>query len=69
MIRKGIVKSFNAGTHKATVQLIGSLSVWLADIPTNRGIASGEMLAGRYVAVLTPDPGQPGDSVVISVWI
>ncbi len=68
MIRKGIVKSFNAGTHKATVQIIGSLSVWLADIPTNRGIAAGEMLATRYCAVLTPDPGQPGDSVVIAVW-
>jgi len=68
LIRKAIVKSFDAGTHKATVQIIGSLSVWLADIPTNRGIASGDMLADRYCAVLTPDPGQPGDSVVIAVW-
>lgn len=68
MIRKAIVKSFDAGTHKATVQIIGSLSVWLADVPTNRGIASGDMLADRYCAVLTPDPGQPGDSVVIAVW-
>ena len=68
MIRKGIVKSFNAGTHKATVQIIGSLSVWLADIPTSRDIAAVEMTAGRYVAVLTPDSGQPGDSVVIAVW-
>jgi len=68
LIRKAIVKSFDAGTHKATVQIIGSLSVWLADVPTNRGIASGDMLADRYCAVLTPDPGQPGDSVVIAVW-
>jgi hypothetical protein len=68
MIRKGVLKSFDAGTYKATVQIIGSLSVWLSDIPTTRGIASDDMVAGRYVAVLTPDPGQPGDSVVIAVW-
>jgi hypothetical protein len=68
LIRKGVLKSFDSGTYKATVQIIGSLSVWLADVPTNRGIAPGEMLADRYCAVLTPDPGQPGDSVVIAVW-
>ena len=68
MIMKGILKAWNAGTYKADVQIIGSLSVWLGDIPTSRAIASGEMVVGRYVVVLTPDPGQPGDSVVIAVW-
>ena len=68
MIRKGILKAFDAPTHTATVQIIGSLSVWLSAIPTTRGIAAIDMVAGRYVAVLTPDPGQPGDSVVIAVW-
>jgi len=68
MIKKGILKAFDAPTHTATVQIIGSLSVWLDKVPTTLGIAAVDMVAGHYVAVLTPDPGQPGDSVVIAVW-
>lgn len=68
MIRKGILKAWDAGTYKATVQIIGSLSVWLEAIPTSRAIASVDMVTDRYVAVLTPDPKHPGDSVVIAVW-
>ena len=68
MIRKGILKSFDSSTHKATVQIIGSLSSWLSDIPTSHALAPAAMVSGRYVAVLTPDPGKPGDSVVIGLW-
>lgn len=68
MIMKGILKAWNAGTYKADVQIIGSLSVWLGGIPTSRAIEDADMVVGRNVAVLTPNPGQPGDSVVIAVW-
>jgi len=68
MIKKGILKSFNSGTYLATVQIEGSLSVWLENIPTSRAIASGDMVAGRNVAVLFHDAGNPSDCVVIAVW-
>lgn len=68
MIRKGILRSFDSGTYLATVQIIGSLSVWLEDIPTSRAIASAEMVSSRSVAVLSLDPGNPFDCVVIAVW-
>ena len=29
-IRKGVLKAFDSGTYKATVQVVGSLAVWLA---------------------------------------
>ena len=40
-VRRGVVKSFNAVTYKATVQVAGSLSVWLEEVPVARNIASG----------------------------
>jgi len=68
MILKGILKSYASGTHQATVQIVGSLTTWLSGIPVSHGIAAADMVAGRNVAVLTPDPAKPGDSVVIALW-
>jgi len=68
MIKIGILKSFNETTYLATVQIAGSLSVWLEDIPTSRAIASGDMVTGRNVAVLFIDPNNFSDAVVIAVW-
>jgi hypothetical protein len=50
------------------VQIIGSLSVYLENIPTSRAIASGDMVTGRNVAVLFIDPSNFSDAVVIAVW-
>ena len=33
-VRRGVVKSFSSITYKATVQVAGSLSVWLEDVPS-----------------------------------
>ena len=66
--RRGVLKSFNSGSYKATVQVAGSLSVWLENVPVSRGIPSGEMVAGRSVAVLFFDPANPEDTVVVGVW-
>jgi hypothetical protein len=68
MIKKGILKSFDSNTYRATVQIAGSLSVWLENIPTSRAIAASEMTVGRNVAVLFLDPSNFSDAVVIAVW-
>lgn len=69
MIHKGTLKSFDSGTYKASVQISGSLSVWLNNVATSRGIAAADMVAGRNVAVLFPgEPSNPSAAVVIAVW-
>ena len=68
MLRRGVLKSFNATAYTATVQVAGSLSVWLEDIPVSRGIPSGEMVTGRTVALLFFDDANPQDAVVVGVW-
>ena len=68
MIKRGILKSFDSGTYTASVQIAGSLSVWLDDVPVSRGIPTSEMITGRNVAVIFLDPGNPSGSVVVAVW-
>jgi len=68
MFKKGVLKAFDSGTYTATVQIAGSLSVWLEDVPVSRGIPIAEMVTGRNVAVIFLDPGNPADTVIVAVW-
>jgi len=68
MIKKGILKSFDSNTYLATIQIAGSLSVWLENIPTSRAIPATEMVSGLNVAVLFNDPSNPSDCAMIAVW-
>ncbi len=67
-IRSGILKTFDSGAYLAMVQFFSSLQSFVAAIPVSRDIASGEMTAGRRVAVAFFDPANPSDAVVFAVW-
>ena len=68
MIVKGILKAFNSTLYTATVQVQGSLSVWLEDVPVSRGLPIAEMVTGRNVSVQFHEAGNPDDAVVVAVW-
>ena len=67
-IYRGTLKSFDAGTYLATVDIQGSHLQWLAGIPTNRAIAAAEMVAARTVAVIFFDSGNPSDAMVLGIF-
>jgi len=68
MLQSGVLKAFDSGTYTATVQLTGSLAQWLRTVPVSRGIAGGEMVAGRKVAVAIFDASNGADAAVVAVW-
>lgn len=68
MLRHGTVRAFDAGTYVATVQLSGSVGQWVS-LPVSRGIAAGEMVTGRQVAVAIFDAGNAADGVVVAVYV
>lgn len=68
MLKKATLKSFDPVNYKATVQVSGSLSVWLEDVPVSRGIPAAEMVAGKLCALVLFGPGNPEDAVVVAVW-
>ena len=69
MIKKGVIKAFNAGDYTADVQIAGSLSVWLEDVKVAHNIPASELVAGRWCAVLFFDDANHRDAGVIAVYI
>lgn len=67
-IRKGVIRGFDSGSYKATVQVAGSLSVWLEGVAVARNIASSEMVSGRSCALIFFDETNPDDAVVVAVY-
>jgi len=68
MIKKGIIKAFDAGTYTATIGAAGSLSVWLENIRVSRDIPPSEMVVGRNCAIIFFDEANPSDAVVVAVY-
>lgn len=67
-IKRGLIKGFDSGTYKATVQIAGSLSVWLNEVAVARNIPAAEMVVGRRCAIIFFDETNPGDAVVVGVY-
>jgi len=62
------LKSFNSGDYTATVQMAGSYKAYLAGVAVARNIPTGEMTAGRKVAVIFFDEHNPREAVVVAVY-
>ena len=67
-VRKGVIKGFDPQTYRATVQVAGSLSVWLEGVPVARNIPASEMVNGRNCALIFFDATNPKDAVVAAVY-
>ena len=67
-IRTGILKAWDGVNWFATVQVTGSLALWLKSVPVARDIAAVEMTLGRKVAIAMFDPANPADAVVFAVY-
>jgi len=67
MLELGILKTFDSTTHKAGVQLAGSLTTYLDDISVSVSIPSSAMVVGNYVLVAIPG-GNPRDACVVASW-
>src|SRR3990170_314718 len=66
-LKRGTIKSYSSSSHKASVQIAGSLAVWLDNIPVATDIPAAEVMAGRECAVLFFTDDNPDDAVVITV--
>ncbi len=67
-IRRGVLRAFDAGTYKASVEIAGSLATWLPGLAVSRNIGASDLVVGRRVAVLFFEPSNPDDAVICAVW-
>jgi len=67
MLELGILKTFDSETHKAGMQLVGSLTTYLDNISVSVSIPSSAMVVGNYVLVAIPG-GNPRDACIVASW-
>lgn len=67
-LSKAILRSFDAGSYKATVQLAGSHEVYLEGVTVARNLPAIEMVTGRKVAVVFFDAYNAKEAVVVAVY-
>jgi hypothetical protein len=53
--------------HRASVQVAGSLSVWLEEVPVSTVVPGDEVVAGRECAVLLYTDDNPDDAVIVAI--
>lgn len=67
MIERATLEAFDAASYRATVRFAASLTSVVRGVPVSRAIASGDLVAGRRVAVALFDAGHPLDAMVVGV--
>ena len=67
-IARGVVVSFDGGTYRAVVKLVGSLNAATADLPVCLDVTAGNMVADAQVVVALFDPYNTADGVVLGVY-
>ncbi len=66
-LKRATIKAYTAAAHKATVQIAGSLSVWLNDVRVATNIPPTAVVPGRECAVLLFTDDNPDDGVIVTV--
>jgi hypothetical protein len=67
LLKRGTIKSYDAGSHEATVGIAGSQGVWLAAVPVHMGVNPDDIVAGLECGVLFFTEDNPDDAVVVTV--
>ena len=67
-LSKAALKSFDAGSYTATIQIAGSHKVYLEEVTVARNLPVAEMIAGRKVAVIFFDAYNTKEAVIIAVY-
>ena len=67
-LKRAVLKSYASATHRGSVQIAGSLSVWLEDIAIATDVPASDCVPGRECAVLFFTDDNPTDAVVICIY-
>jgi hypothetical protein len=67
-LKRATIKTYTPATHRAGVQIAGSLSVWLDGVAVATDIPAAEVVAGRECAVLFFTDDNPDDACIVCVF-
>jgi hypothetical protein len=67
LLERGTIASYDAGSHTATVHLLGSQANLVGPIPVAVSVDSGGSPAGAACLVVFLDTNNPQDSLIVAV--
>ena len=67
LLKRATIKSYDAGSHRASVGIAGSLSVWLEAVRVADNIPAAAVVAGRECSVLFHAEDNPDDAVIVAI--
>jgi hypothetical protein len=68
-IKKAILRSFDAESYTATIEISGSARTYLDGVPVAYNLPLIEMSDGRKLAVLFFDEHNVKDAVIVAVYM
>lgn len=68
MLIRGELIDFDSDAWTATIRLWTSIAVVLTDVPVAHHIPQAHLAAGAQIAVLTFDPSNPADAVIVASY-
>ena len=68
-VKKAILRSFDAESYTATIEISGSARTYLDGVPVAYNIPLVEMSVGRKLAVLFFDEHNVKDAVIVAVYM
>lgn len=66
-IKRGTIRGYDAAEHRASVQVTGSLAVYLPAVPVATDVPSAAVVAGRECGVVFFTDDDPADAVVVTI--
>ncbi|MFA5378261.1 MAG: hypothetical protein WC455_21080 [Dehalococcoidia bacterium] len=67
IVKKGILKTYNAVPHTADVLVLGAAYTYVASIPVADNIAAVDCVAENFV-IIVQFSTVPTDAVIIATW-
>ncbi len=67
-IKKAVLRSYDAASHRATIEISGSSKSYLEGVAVARNITAVEMVAGRVVAAVFFDEHNAREAMVVGVY-
>ncbi|MDO8472701.1 MAG: hypothetical protein Q7T05_02665, partial [Dehalococcoidia bacterium] len=64
-----IIRAYDAGTHTATIEPIGSPYTRTGSVTVAANILAADVVAGRYALVYHPSNDNPAEYVIVAVYV
>lgn len=69
MLYKAIIRAYDAPTHTATIEPIGSPHAQTGSVTVASNILAADVVAGRYALVYHPPNDNPSEYVITAVYV